>query len=168
MAKDLQIQLYETLRNLLNSYSRQPEEVLVLETVGNGIDAKSKKIDIILTKDKEEYFIAFHNNGLPMSNKDFENYHTVSSSSKVKGEGIGFAGVGAKIYLGVEHETEIITITGKNEKSLFVSRMYRNGKKIEYETNLEEPFPESLHKIINNDKVKHTYGTTYQVRLTAT
>ena len=73
MAKDLQIHLYKTLHNLLNSYSREPEEVLVLEAVANGMDAKAKKIDIKLTKDKEEYFIAFHNNGLPMSKEDFEN-----------------------------------------------------------------------------------------------
>ena len=73
-----------------------------------------------------------------MGKEDFENYHTVSYSLKVKGEGIGSAGIGAKIFLGVENETEIITITGKNEKSLLISRMYRNGKKIKYDTNLEE------------------------------
>src|SRR5688500_10317180 len=167
MPKDLQFKHYETLHNLLKMYSREPEEVLVIEAVANGMDAKANRIDIKLTKDKEEYFIAFHNHGLPMTQEDFENYHTVSSSFKVKGEGIGFAGVGAKIFLGVEYETEIITITGKNEKSLLVSRMYRNNKNIKYETNLEEPIPESLHKIIQNANVKHTYGTTYQVRLTA-
>jgi hypothetical protein len=167
MAKDLQFKHYETLHGLLNMYSREPEEVLVEEAVANGMDAKAKKIDIKLIKDKEEYFIAFHNNGLPMSKEDFENYHTVSSSFKVKGEGIGFAGVGAKIFLGVEFETEIFTITGENEKSLLVSRMYRNGKNIKYETNLEEPIPISLHKTISNATVNHTYGTTYQVKLTA-
>ena len=167
MAKDLQFRHYETLHNLLKMYSREPEEVMVIEAVANGMDAKAKKIDIKLTKDNDEYFIAFHNNGLPVSKADFDNYHTVSYSLKVKGEGIGWAGVGAKIFLGVEFETEIFTITGENEKSLLVSRMYRNGKNIKYETNLEEPIPGSLHKIINNAKVKHTYGTTYQVKLTA-
>ena len=167
MAKDLPFKHYETLHNLLKMYSREPEEVLVSEAVANGMDAKAKEIHIKLTKDKEDYFIAFHNNGLPMDKDDFENYHTVSYSLKVKGECIGFAGVGAKIFLGVENETEIITITGKNEKSLLVSRMYRNGKNIEYETNLEEPIPKSLHEIISNATVNHTYGTTYQVKLTA-
>jgi hypothetical protein len=45
--------------------------------------------------------------------------------------------------------------------------MYRNGKNIKYETNLEEPIPISLHKTISNATVNHTYGTTYQVKLTA-
>jgi hypothetical protein len=167
MAKDLPFKHYETLHNLLKMYSREPEEVLVIEAVANGMDAKAKKIDIKLTKNNDEYFIAFHNNGLPMSKEDFENYHTVSYSLKVKGEGIGWAGVGAKIFLGVEFETEIFTITGENEKSLLVSRMYRNGKNIKYETNLEEPIPISLHKTISNATVNHTYGTTYQVKLAA-
>jgi hypothetical protein len=168
MAKDLPFNLYKTLHVLLNMYSREPEEVLVLEAIANGMDAKAKKIDIKFFKDREDYFIAFHNNGLPMSKEDFENYHTVSSSLKVKGKGIGFAGVGAKIFLGVEYETEIITITGKNEKSLLVSRMYNNGKKMEYEDNLEEQIPESLLKVIKNANLNHTYGTSYKVRLTAT
>jgi hypothetical protein len=167
MAKDLQFRHYETLHNLLKMYSREPEEVLVLEAVANGMDAKAKKIEIKFTEDKEEYFISIHNNGLPMSKEDFENYHTVSSSFKVKGEGIGFAGVGAKIFLGVNFETEIITITGKKEQLLLVSRMYRNGKNIKYETNLEELILKSLQKIINNANLEHTYGTTYKVRLTA-
>ena len=167
MGKDLPFKHYETLHNLLKMYSREPEDVLVLEAVANGKDAKAKKIDIKLTKEKEDYFIVFHNDGLPMNKEDFENYHTVSYSLKVKREGIGFAGVGAKIFLGVESETEIITITGKDEKSLLVSRMYRNGKNIEYETNLEEPIPKSLHEIIKNANVNHTYGTSYKVRLTA-
>ena len=107
MAKDLQFRHYETLYNLLKMYSREPEEVLIIEAVTNGMDAKAKKIDIKLTTDKEEYFIAFHNNGLPMSKADFEDYHTVSYSLKVKGEGIGWAGVGAKIFLGVEFERDI-------------------------------------------------------------
>ena len=167
MAKDLQFRHYETLHNLLKMYSREPEEVLVIEAVANGMDAKANKIDIKLTKDNDEYFIAFHNNGLPIGKADFENYHTVSYSLKVKGEGIGWAGVGAKIFLGVEFETEIFTITGENEKSLLISRMYRNGKNIKYETNLEEPIPISLHKTISNATINHTYGTTYKVKLTA-
>jgi hypothetical protein len=46
MAKDLQFRHYETLHNLLKMYSREPEEVLVLEAVANGMDAKAKKIEI--------------------------------------------------------------------------------------------------------------------------
>jgi hypothetical protein len=166
MAKDLQIQLYETLRNLLNSYSREPEEVLVLEAIANGMDANANKINIQIIKENEEDFIVFHNNGSPMRKVDFENYHTVSSSFKVKGEGIGFAGVGAKIFLGSKFETEIITITGKNEKTVLISRMYRDGKNIKYETNLEETIPESIQKIINNANLEHIPGTSYQVKLT--
>src|SRR3989449_1206399 len=46
-----------------------------------------------------------------MSKEGFENYHTVALSSKKKGQGIGFAGVGSKIYLAASPEAEIITQT---------------------------------------------------------
>ena len=38
MGKDLLFKHYETLHNLLEMYSREPEEVLVIETVANGMD----------------------------------------------------------------------------------------------------------------------------------
>jgi len=165
MVKDLKFDHYQTLKNLLNIYNYPPEEVLVLEAVANGMDAKAKRIDLKLSKNNDKYFITFHNDGIPMSNEEYEKYHTVSSSTKIKGQGIGFAGVGAKIFLGSENETEIITITGKNEKSALVSRMYNYRKEVKYESSLEEPVPKSIINIIKNSTFKHNYGTSYSVNL---
>ena len=81
--------------------------MVVLEAIANAIDAEATKVDIIL-KDR---YISFRDNGPGMSKKQFRSYHHISTSTKRKGTGIGFAGVGAKIYLAVWKQTVIHTET---------------------------------------------------------
>ena len=133
MAEPLSIKILETLKNLLDMYEYPNEEVLVLEAVANGIDAKAKKIEINFNSDDSGHYVTFLNDGPPMNKSDFENYHTISSSTKTKGEGIGFAGVGAKIFLAAWDKAEIITITGIDNKVL-ASRMFRRGENVEYDS----------------------------------
>ena len=161
MGRPLPIKLYETLVNMLGMYTYKHEEVLVLEAVANAIDAKSKTVDISFERSSDYGYVTFHNDGVPMSRQDFENYHTVSLSAKTKGESIGFAGVGAKIFLASPDGGEIITTTGRDSKSALVSRMYREGHEVEHETSLVE----GLTSIIGKKKILHKYGTSYKVRL---
>src|SRR3989304_7280974 len=162
MGEPLPIKLYETLVNLLGMYAYPHEEVLVLEAVANGIDAGAKKIAITFEKNQDKKFITFHNDGPPMKEEDFENYHTISLSSKTRGKSIGFAGVGAKIFLASPGGSEIITTTGQGA-SIFASRMYRKGKDVEYETSLKQPISE----ILGTKKIKHDFGTSYKEEITA-
>lgn len=161
MGKPLPIKLYETLLNLLNMYTYRDEEVLVLEAVANAIDARAKKIDITFERGRDNGYVNFHNDGAPMNKQDFENYHTISLSSRTKGEGIGFAGVGAKIFLASPEGGEIITTTGRDAKNILASVMYRNGHDVEYETSSDV----GISKILGKKKIHHKYGTSYRVRL---
>ena len=161
MSKSLPFNLYNTLRNLLDMYTYQHEEVLVLEAVANGIDAKARGIWITFEKSGDDRYVIFQNNGSGMNETDFENYHKISSSSKTKGKGIGFAGVGAKIFLGSKDGTEIITITSNNGKIL-ASKMYRDGEDVKYETSMEV----GLEKILGDNKISLSEGTIYKVKIT--
>jgi len=161
MAEPLSIKILETLKNLLDMYEYPNEEVLVLEAVANGIDAKAKKIEISFESNGSEHYVTFLNDGPPMNKADFENYHTISSSTKTKGEGIGFAGVGAKIFLAAWDKAEIITITGK-DNNIFASRMFRRGDKVEYDSTTNN-IP--INEIIGNKKINHQYGTSYRVKV---
>lgn len=163
MVKPIPIKLYETLSNLLGMYTYNHEEVLVLEAVANAIDAKAKKIDISFENVGDTYYVIFHNDGTPMSRQDFENYHWISLSSKTKGDSIGFAGVGAKIFLASPDGGEIITTTGKDGDSALVSRMIRTGHDVGYETSLDK----DLYSLIGKRKIQHKYGTSYKVRLSS-
>lgn len=161
MGEPLPVRLYETLLNFLNMYTYRDEEVLVLEAVANGIDAGAKNIDITFERKSKDRFIIFRNDAPGMTEENFKEYHTISFSTKTKGEGIGFAGVGAKIFLASSDGSEIITITGSGNKVL-ASRMYRQGKKIEYDSSLKV----GLTKILGTDQIKPFNGTVYKVKLT--
>jgi len=142
-------------------YTYPHEEVLILEAVANGIDANANRIDIAFRKYGDDRFVLFRNNGHGMTSEEFENYHTISLSSKTKGEGIGFAGVGAKIFLASNDGSEIITITSRG-KNILASKMYRKGTHVEYETSTRV----GLEKILNGMEVSPFDGTIYKVKLT--
>ncbi len=161
MTEQLKIKILETLNNLLDMYEYPKEEVLVLEAIANGIDAKAKKIKINLVRNDSNCYIVFLNDGPPMKPVDFERYHTISSSTKTKGEGIGFAGVGAKIFLAAWDQAEIITITGKNS-DILASRMFRAGDDVQYDSSLNGG---SITQITGNRKLDHKYGTSYRVKV---
>jgi hypothetical protein len=141
-------------------YTYRDEEVLVLEAVANALDAKADNIYISFVKLGPNWYVRFVNDAPGMSKEDFENYHTLSLSSKSKGQGIGFAGVGAKIFLASDDGSEIITAT-MNGNGLLASRMYRQGEQIEYELSttigLDRVFPQGI--------VDLKKGTLYQVKL---
>ncbi len=79
-----------------------------------------------------------------------------------KGQPIGFAGVGAKIFLGSPHGKEIITITGDG-KNFFLSRMYRNKSDVKYETSLKNLKTDDGKLVPKN--YRQLKGTTYKVKL---
>lgn len=163
MAEPLSIKILETLKNLLDMYVYPKEEVLVLEAVANGIDAKAKKIEISFDQNDSGHYITFLNNGPPMNKADFQNYHTISSSTKTKGEGIGFAGVGAKIFLAAWEKAEIITVTGR-DNNVLVSRMFRRRDNVEYDSSINGI---SIKQLLGNKRLNHKYGTSYRVKVNA-
>ncbi|MEM2704447.1 MAG: ATP-binding protein [Candidatus Bathyarchaeia archaeon] len=84
------------LQDLRDQYPFDPLSTLIIETFANSLDAGATHIDIYI--DEESYKI--RDNGKGMSDYEFREYHNIASLTKVKGMGgIGFAGVGAKIYL---------------------------------------------------------------------
>jgi hypothetical protein len=83
------------IRDFRDQFPYDPLSALVVETFANSLDANATKIEIQI--DSGAYRIADNGNG--MSLYDFKEYHNVASLTKRRGEGIGFAGVGAKIFL---------------------------------------------------------------------
>ena len=129
---------------------------------------KLTTISINLKRDSKGCYVTFTHNGVPMNEADFVNYHTVAMSTKEKGKGIGFAGVGAKIFMAAWQNAEITTITGK-DSDVLVSRMWRerreDGKdEVVWETNIDGAKAEA---VIGHAVSDHEYGTTYTVRVPA-
>jgi hypothetical protein len=91
----------KVIENFVEMYPYSSAESVVIEAIANCVDAKANRIDVsIITDNNERKVFRVVDNGKGMTKEEFEeNYHAFSISSKVKGEGIGFAGVGSKLYL---------------------------------------------------------------------
>ena len=143
------VDLPHMLENFAHMYN-SGFELVVGEAIGNAVDEESTQMDITLGKDTVGPFIQFRNNGSPMNRSDFANYNHIARSSKTFGEGLGFAGIGAKLYLGIWKDGKIIT-TSSDGVTTNASELYFNNEKL-------------IWDFIKSDE--KFYGTQYKVYLT--
>lgn len=115
---DVEINVMHTLENFRDAYDDEAS-VVVLEAMANALDARATTVDVIL----RNQHVSFRDNGPGMNKKQFKTYHKISGSTKTKGRGIGFAGVGAKVYLAIWKNTVIHTET-YGDDGPFASDMY--------------------------------------------
>jgi len=148
--RDMEIDIYHALSDFLDAYDNHAEMVIT-EAIANAIDVDATEIKIELKEDLDSGYktVSFYNNGPPMNRKQFENYHVIARSSKSKGEGIGFAGIGAKVYLAA-WENAIIHTETTDGTAAFASDMYVKDSK--------------LKSVFVKPKIR-TPGTIYSVRL---
>jgi hypothetical protein len=97
---------------------RDPCEILLTELMANAIDAGADKIHVELDGGIPRV-LRFMDNGSGMSKKAFSDYHNLGSLHKHKGSGIGWAGIGAKLYIdrcqSVYTETRSKTFLGASD-----------------------------------------------------
>ncbi len=148
---DMQFDNLHTLENFLDIYN-DSGEMVVTEAIANSLDVNATKIDIELKNNSDgKHIISFQDNGPGMDDDTFADYHVGSRSTKSKGNGIGFAGIGAKIYLAAWSKTQIITETCSG-KNVLASMMYRDGRKIKWKQ-IQPSHKEkgTLYQVILND-----------------
>lgn len=83
------------IRDLADMYPQEVDEVVAVELVANSLDAKATRIAIDYHPVGNTLVIT--DNGQGMDAGQFEQYHDFAAGLKTRGDGIGFAGVGAKI-----------------------------------------------------------------------
>jgi hypothetical protein len=94
---ETRVDLKHLLEDIRDSYPISTEEAILSELIANSLDSGCSTIDI--TVEPEQHRLTFVDNGVGMTPKQFEQYHDIASTTKVRGRGIGFAGVGAKLAL---------------------------------------------------------------------
>ena len=94
---ETRVNLKHLLEDLRDSYPHPLEETIITELIANALDSGASEIRFI-TKHKKQILSAV-DNGKGMSQQNFEEYHDIASTTKVRGKGIGFAGVGIKLAL---------------------------------------------------------------------
>lgn len=97
--------LLSDLAGLENYISESYHNRAFIELLQNADDANATKFKII----KENGFLYVANNGRIFSQKDFESLCRSASSNKVRGETIGYRGIGFKSVVGFSKEVHVLS-----------------------------------------------------------
>lgn len=111
---ETRVNLKHLLEDIRDSYPLPLEEVIIVELIANALDSGASKIDF--TTNPLHKTITIADNGHGMRKIAMRNYHNVASTTKVRGKGIGFAGVGAKLSLLIAESVVTETRAGRGTR----------------------------------------------------
>ena len=109
---ETRVDLHHLLEDLRDAYPGPTEETILTEIVANSLDSGATAIAIATDTAPRTFTLV--DDGAGMRRRELARYHDVAASTKVKGEGIGFAGVGIKMALLVCRE--VLTETRQRDK----------------------------------------------------
>jgi histidine kinase/DNA gyrase B/HSP90-like ATPase len=104
---ETRVDLQHLLEDLRDAYTGALEETILTEVVANALDSGAARIR--MTTNPANAALTIVDDGRGMQRRELARYHDVAASTKRRGEGIGFAGVGIKLGLLVSRE--VITET---------------------------------------------------------
>ena len=104
---ETRVDLQHLLEDLRDAYTGELEETILTEIAANALDSGATRIS--LQTRAAEGTLTVVDDGRGMQRRDLARYHNVAASTKSRGEGIGFAGVGIK--LGLLVAGEVVTET---------------------------------------------------------
>ncbi len=87
------------IRDMADMYAFDVSEVVIVELVANALDSKATRISI--DYDPATKVLTVTDNAAGMDSRQFDEYHDFAAGLKVKGSGIGFAGLGAKVSFNI-------------------------------------------------------------------
>lgn len=99
---ETRVDLRHLLEDIRDAYSGSIEETIVTEIIANALDAGATTIAI--AADPGRATLTVVDDGRGMKRQDLARYHDIATTTKRRGEGIGFAGVGIKLGLLVARE----------------------------------------------------------------
>ena len=104
---ETRVDLLHLLEDLRDAYTQSLEETILTELVANALDSGARTI--ALTIDAAERAFWIRDDGAGMARKELRRFHDIAASTKLRGQGIGFAGVGVK--LGLLAADQVVTET---------------------------------------------------------
>ncbi len=109
---ETRVNLQHLLEDIRDTYPFPVEEAIITELIANAVDSGASEIRF-LAKGREKT-LAVVDNGRGMTPPQLEHYHDIAATTKVRGRGIGFAGVGAKLALLVANAVMTETKAGRS------------------------------------------------------
>jgi hypothetical protein len=107
---ETRVDLLHLLEDLRDAYPGTIEETILTEIVANALDGGATSIALLA--DPTGPFLTVRDDGSGMTRRELARYHDLATSTKERGRGIGFAGVGIKLGLLVAHEVRTETRRG--------------------------------------------------------
>src|SRR6266545_969931 len=107
---ETRVDLQHLLEDLRDAYSGSLEHTILTEIVANALDSGATTIRI--ATNAADATLTVVDDGRGMKRRELARYHDVAASTKARGEGIGFAGVGIKLGLLVSREVVTETRRG--------------------------------------------------------
>jgi len=109
---ETRVDLLHLLEDLRDAYPGATEETILTEIVANSLDSGATTIEV--TTAPTQPAISILDDGAGMHRRELARYHDVAATTKIRGAGIGFAGVGIKIALLVCEEVLTETRCGRS------------------------------------------------------
>jgi len=151
MLNETRVNLKHLLEDIRDSYSIPLEEVIVVELIANALDSKATRFDIEVNT--AERFLRCTDNGVGMKRVVLKDYHNIAASTKMRGVGIGFAGIGAKLSLLV---AETVVTESKGGR----------GSRAATEWRLTNPFRAPWKFVPFSDTMHSPRGTSVRLNFT--
>ena len=112
---ETRVDLLHLLQDLADAYPGDLHETILTEIVANALDSGASRIRFVT--EATAATVTVIDDGLGMRRADLRRYHEVATSTKTRGHGIGFAGVGIKLGLLVSEEVITESRRGKDHIS---------------------------------------------------
>lgn len=109
---ETRVDLLHLLEDLADAYPGDLDETILTEIVANSLDSGASRI--AFTVDPAASTFTAVDDGQGMRRSDLRRFHDIAATSKTRGEGIGFAGVGIKLGLLVSESVLTETLRGKD------------------------------------------------------
>ena len=126
---ETRVDLQHLLEDLRDAYSGALEETILTEVVANALDSGAAHIRIVTNAAEATLTVA--DDGRGMQRRELARYHDVAASTKSRGEGIGFAGVGIKLGLLVSREVVTETQAGRHARGDAVAPGVQTSRPLE-------------------------------------
>ncbi len=114
---ETRVDLEHLLEDIRDAYPGSLEETIVTEIVANSLDSGATRIRP--ETDPASVTLVVVDDGSGMARRELARYHDIAASTKGRGEGIGFAGVGIK--LGILASEEVFTETRRGKTHVATS-----------------------------------------------
>jgi HSP90 family molecular chaperone len=99
---ETRVDLRHLLEDLRDAYAGAVEETILTEVIANSLDSGAARIRLLTNP--ADATLTIVDDGRGMQRRELARYHDIAASTKSRGEGIGFAGVGIKLGLLVSRE----------------------------------------------------------------